>query len=334
QENFSEQEQAMQEEFDTLMRVLSDRYAELCTPLEEEKKAKLEALYEQLVQCRCSLESTRALIAEAQALDPVADPLGFLAKNREREWELVTLLITFGKLTMIHCDTREFASAEFQNAMPDLSHEKSILDESRCLSVPSPPTIRPQEPSGTTSSSVLVQWTAEPDDTVDHYNVFYLAEDDFQCEDTDTVNVRQEAREDFCLIEDLEPNTFYVFWVSAVNTAGASPPSDCVTYCTVPEPPIILVEECTACMDAATIRWDSGNLTAVESYSLEHCMQAEGDVDDDTSESHITRCISGIRDCEWVVRLQPGQTYALYVRAVNSAGPSQRSDPVLIRTKG
>ncbi|XP_075922869.1 fibronectin type III and SPRY domain-containing protein 2-like isoform X2 [Petromyzon marinus] len=99
------------------------------------------------------------------------------------------------------------------------------------LPVPSPPTIRPQEPSGTTSS-VLVQWTAEPDDTVDHYNVFYLAEDDFQCEDTDTVNVRQKAREDFCLIVDLEPNTFYVFWVSAVNTAGASPPNDCVTYCT------------------------------------------------------------------------------------------------------
>ncbi|XP_061409780.1 uncharacterized protein LOC133343863 [Lethenteron reissneri] len=329
EENFNEQEQAMQEEFDTLMRVLSDRYAELCVPLEEEKKAKLEALYEQLVQCRCSLESTRALIAEAQALDPVADRLGFLVSAEDLKARL-DLALTEGQVDQF----QPSASAEFQNAMPDLSHEKSILDESSCVSVPSPPTIRPQEPAGATTSSVLVQWTAEPDDTVDHYNVFYLAEDDFQCEDTDTVNVRQEAREDSCLIEDLEPNTFYVFWVSAVNTAGASPPSDCVTYCTVPEPPVILVEECTACMDAATIRWDSGNVTAVESYSLEHCMQAEGDVDDDTSESHITRCISGIRDCEWVVRLQPGQTYALYVRAVNSAGPSQRSDPVLIRTKG
>lgn len=330
EENFSEQEQAMQEEFDTLMRVLSDRYAELCVPLEEEKKGKLEALYEQLVRCRCSLESTRALIAEAQALDPVADRLGFLASAEDLKARL-HLALTEGQVDQF----QPSASAEFQNAMPDLSHEKSILDESSCVSVPSPPTIRPQEPAGATSSSVLVQWTAEPHDTVDHYNVFYLAEDDFQCEDTDTVNVRQEAREDSCLIEDLEPNTFYVFWVSAVNTAGASPPSDCVTYCTVPEPPVILVEECTACMDAATIRWDSGNVTAVESYSLEHCMQAEGDVeDDDTSESHITRCISGIRDCEWVVRLQPGQTYALYVRAVNSAGPSQRSDPVLIRTKG
>ncbi|CAM9413058.1 unnamed protein product [Lampetra fluviatilis] len=329
EENFSEQEQAMQEEFDTLMRVLSDRYAELCVPLEEEKKAKLEALYEQLVLCRCSLESTRALIAEAQALDPVADRLGFLVSAEDLKARL-DLALTEGQVD----EFQPSASAEFQNAMPDLSHEKIILDESSCVSVPSPPTIRPQEPAGATTSSVLVQWTAEPDDTVDHYNVFYLAEDDFQCEDTDTVNVRQEAREDSCLIEDLEPNTFYVFWVSAVNTAGASPPSDCVTYCTVPEPPVILVEECTACMDAATIRWDSGNVTAVESYSLEHCMQAEGDVDDDTSESHITRCISGIRDCEWVVRLQPGQTYALYVRAVNSAGPSQRSEPVLIRTKG
>lgn len=43
----------------------------------------------------------------------------------------------------------------------------------------------------------------------------------------------------------------------------------CVCVCAVPSPPVIKPRQCVSSLDAALIRWDSGNTNPVESYTLE-----------------------------------------------------------------
>lgn len=51
----------------------------------------------------------------------------------------------------------------------------------------------------------------------------------------------------------------------------------CVCRSAVPSPPVIKPQQCVSSLDAALIRWDSGNTNPVESYTLEfHETSADG----------------------------------------------------------
>ncbi len=102
------------------------------------------------------------------------------------------------------------------------------------------------------------------------------------------------VKETHCTVSDLLPNAQYELWVTATNTTGISPASERAVYmtgacrcvcvlpsrcrrrvcnavcvCAVPSPPVLKPQQCVSSLDAALIRWDSGNTDPVESYTLE-----------------------------------------------------------------
>ncbi|XP_008060287.1 fibronectin type III and SPRY domain-containing protein 2 isoform X2 [Carlito syrichta] len=95
-----------------------------------------------------------------------------------------------------------------------------------------------------------------------------------------------------------------------------------------PSPPIIKTKEIRSCKEAALICWESGNLNPVDSYTVE-LTQAES-----PEASGVTESIVGIPTCEALLQLQPGQSYVIYVRALNVGGPSARSEPATVHTTG
>uniref|UniRef100_A0A3B1JQS3 Fibronectin type III and SPRY domain containing 2 n=1 Tax=Astyanax mexicanus TaxID=7994 RepID=A0A3B1JQS3_ASTMX len=100
----------------------------------------------------------------------------------------------------------------------------------------------------------------------------------------------------------------------------------CPVYMTVPSPPIIRLQECLSCLEAALVRWDSGNTNPVESYTLE---LSEAD-----THSSVTESIVAIPTCECLVQLQPWKRYVIHIRAVNIGGASERSPPITISSTG
>uniref|UniRef100_A0A8C5V7U0 Fibronectin type III and SPRY domain containing 2 n=1 Tax=Microcebus murinus TaxID=30608 RepID=A0A8C5V7U0_MICMU len=95
-----------------------------------------------------------------------------------------------------------------------------------------------------------------------------------------------------------------------------------------PSPPIIKTQEIRSCEEAALICWESGNLNPVDSYTVE-LTRAEG-----PEAPGVTESVVGIPTCESLVQLQPGQSYLIYVRALNMGGPSARSRPATVHTTG
>ncbi|XP_055479441.1 fibronectin type III and SPRY domain-containing protein 2 isoform X2 [Psammomys obesus] len=97
---------------------------------------------------------------------------------------------------------------------------------------------------------------------------------------------------------------------------------------TAPSPPTIKREAIRSCEEAALICWESGNLNPVDSYTVE-LIQAE------TPEaSGVTESVVGIPTCESLIRLQPGHSYTIYIRALNVGGTSTRSKPATVGTTG
>uniref|UniRef100_A0A673J476 Fibronectin type III and SPRY domain containing 2 n=1 Tax=Sinocyclocheilus rhinocerous TaxID=307959 RepID=A0A673J476_9TELE len=134
------------------------------------------------------------------------------------------------------------------------------------------------------------------------------------------------VKETHCTVSDLLPNAQYELWVTATNTTGISPASERAVYMTVPSPPVLKPRQCVSSLDAALIRWDSGNTNPVESYTLEfhrtHRPLSSG------------RSVVAIPSCECLVQLQPWKHYIIHIRAVNIGGPSDRSEPITVSTTG
>ncbi|XP_044521421.1 fibronectin type III and SPRY domain-containing protein 2 isoform X2 [Gracilinanus agilis] len=96
-----------------------------------------------------------------------------------------------------------------------------------------------------------------------------------------------------------------------------------------PSPPIIKSKEILSCEHAALVCWESGNMNPVDSYTIELSK-----VDNEDSGNVVTESIVGIPTCESLIQLQPGESYLVYVRAINVGGPSERSEPATIHTTG
>ncbi|XP_014324512.1 fibronectin type III and SPRY domain-containing protein 2 [Xiphophorus maculatus] len=324
EENFGRQEQHLEQHYNDVLQTLSQRYDDRETGLQEEKKGKLESLYNQLVACGQALDTSKELIETAQEVYRCQDKRLFL----KTVMPVVKRVEEFAKEDV---DLSLSTSLEFITPLADLSDVKTMMDSINIVPAPSAPVINPQLPNSATQTSLHVCWSLFSDDTVEYYELYYrpVLEDtpaDGTCAPQES---KVKVKETHCTVTELLPNAQYELWVTATNTTGISPASEKALYMTVPSPPVIKQRECSSCPEAALIRWESGNTNPVDSYTVE--LSETGTVG---TENSITESIVAVPTCQCLIQLQAGRQYLISVRAVNIGGPSDRSDAITISTTG
>ncbi|XP_018432185.1 PREDICTED: fibronectin type III and SPRY domain-containing protein 2 [Nanorana parkeri] len=321
EENFGRQEQNFEMHCTEVMDTIAMKHEEKLQVLGGEKKLKLESLFEQLVKCGKSLDTSKGLMETIQKLFIENDKLEFVKNALDTANRLQKYFNTDINLNIS-------TNAEFENNSLHVSEVEKFLDSINTLPVPSAPVINPQAPNSATATSLRVCWSLFSEDTVEHYHLFYKPVSDVAPgEDRQEFMIR--SKETYCTVMNLMPNTQYEFWVIAINASGESPASENAVYVTAPAPPIIKRQKYLSCENAAFICWESGNINPVESYAVE--IQKSTNEKEDNS---ISECIVGIPICESLIQLKPSETYHISVRAVNVAGPSDSSKSVSIHTTG
>ncbi|XP_067838404.1 cardiomyopathy-associated protein 5-like [Heptranchias perlo] len=320
EENCTKEETFLEEQHEEVMKLLLSQYTEMSQVLEEEKKVKLEHLYDQMVHYRCSIDSAKEAVEKTKESIQL-DDMAFLKSFRMINDSVISALEAAISLELKPIWCSSFEDLAVKSARPGFESLKN-------LPVPQSPTIVPQEPNTATSTTITVYWTVGKDDVIDYFQVYCMDESEGNREQSGSVTdeYKMAVKESYCTMDNLEPNRCYAVWVMAVNFAGCSLPSEKVTIRTVPSAPVINPEECTVCWDSATVRWTSADLDAVDSFTLEFHRQ------NDFKKSAF-RSVAGIRGCEQTVRLQPLENFLFFVKAVNNLGSSDISKPALISTK-
>ncbi|KAJ7994584.1 hypothetical protein DPEC_G00250990 [Dallia pectoralis] len=324
EENFSRREQHLEQHHNDVLQTLSQRYEERTAALGEEKKMKLETLYNQLLGCGHALDASKSLIEDAQELYRTENKRLFLQSVTSTMKRIEEFAKEKPELTLA-------TSLEFETPLADLSDVKTMMDSVNIVPAPSAPVINPQVVNSATRTSLRVCWSLFSDDTVEFYELYYrpVLEDAPAADSAEAPDVcKVKVKETHCRVENLRPNGQYEFWVTATNTTGISPASEKAVYMTVPSPPIIRERECSSCPDAALIRWESGNTNPVESYTVE--LNETGS----DGEGGVAESIVAVPTCECLIQLQSGREYLISVRAVNIGGPSERSEAISISTTG
>ncbi|XP_058244006.1 fibronectin type III and SPRY domain-containing protein 2 isoform X2 [Hemibagrus wyckioides] len=320
EENFGRQEQNLEQHYNDVLQSLSQRFRDNSAALLDEKKLKLEALYGQLLSCGDALTASKELIEHAQELHRCEDTHIFLQT-------VISIIKRMEEFSKDEVELKVCVCLDFAPPPSDLTEVQHMMDSVNVVPAPSAPVMNPQLVNSASPSSLRVCWSLFSDDTVDFYQLYCRQ----ICEDIATETVQEASvlrvKETHCVVKDLYPNSQYEFWVTATNTTGISPASEKAVYMTVPSPPDIRQHECASCLEAALIRWDSGNTNPVESYTLELCEDGELD-------HAVTESIVAIPTCECVVQLQPWKCYIITVRAVNIGGSSEKSRPIKISTTG
>ncbi|XP_068616874.1 cardiomyopathy-associated protein 5 [Brachionichthys hirsutus] len=307
-----EAEAAMQLQNEGMMALVMEQYNNMSVSLEEEKKAKLEQLYDQIVSFQDSIDSTKdTLETTAREAETDARSPEDIQSRLEEALDSVMSLELGPKGLLVFED--------YAKGNTSSSH----LAQRKGIAVPQRPTLQPQEPSSATSSSVTVYWNINPEDIIDCFQVYCMEEPQGAVSEEYRVTVK----ESYCVLEELEPDKTYKVWVMAVNYTGCSLPSDRLAFRTAPSVPAIDTERCTVMGDSATLRWSPTKMTSKPSYTLEYCRQYE-------LEGEGLRSITAIKSCEQKVLLQPNENYLFYIKAVNEAGASEQSEAALISTKG
>ncbi|XP_051806956.1 cardiomyopathy-associated protein 5 [Acanthochromis polyacanthus] len=307
-----ESEAAMQAQNEEMMALVMEQYNNMSVSMEEEKKTKLEQLYDQIVSFQESIDSAKATL-ETTAREAETD-----ARSPEDIHERLkaaldaALSLELGPKGLLVFE--DYAKANTSS---------SNLAQRKGIPVPQRPTLQAQEPGSATSTSVTVYWNVNPGDIIDCFQVYCMEDPQGAVSEEYRVTVK----ESYCVLEELEPDKMYKVWVMAVNYTGCSLPSERLIFRTAPSVPVIDTERCTVMWDSATLRWSSAKQTAGQSYTLEYCRQYE-------LEGEGLRSISGITVCEQKVLLQPNENYLFYIKAVNEAGASEQSEAALISTKG
>ncbi|XP_062273827.1 cardiomyopathy-associated protein 5 [Scomber scombrus] len=311
-----ETEAAMQVQNEEIMALVMEQYNNMSVNMEEEKKAKLEQLYDQIVSFQGNIDSAKATLditareAETDArLQPEAKYCDCVFRLKAALESSMSLELGPKGLLVFEDYTKGNASS-------------SNLAQRKGIPVPQRPTLQPQEPGSATSTNVTVYWKINPGDIIDCFQVYCMEDPQGAVSEEYRVTVK----ESYCVLEELEPDKMYKVWVMAVNYTGCSLPSERLAFRTAPSVPVIDTELCTVMWDSAMLRWSPGKHTG-QSYTLEYCRQYE-------LEGEGLRSISGIKSCEHKVLLQPNENYLFYIKAVNEAGASEQSEAALISTKG
>ncbi|KAM3611212.1 uncharacterized protein V6R79_014971 [Siganus canaliculatus] len=307
-----EAEAAMQAQNEEMMALVMEQYNTMSISMEEEKKAKLEQLYDQIVSFQENIDSAKVILETTtrEAETEARPPEDIHARLKEALDSTMSLELGPKGLLVFEDYAKGNASSSHQ------AQRKGIP-------VPQRPTLQPQEPGSATSTSVTVYWKVNPGDIIDCFQVYCMEDPHGAVSEEYRVTVK----ESYCVLEELDPDKTYKVWVMAVNYTGCSLPSNRLSFRTAPSVPVIDTERCTVIWDSATLRWSSMNQTPEQSYTLEYCRQYE-------LEGEGLRSISGINSCEHKVHLQPNENYLFYIKAVNEAGASEQSEAALISTKG
>ncbi|XP_003784649.1 fibronectin type III and SPRY domain-containing protein 2 isoform X1 [Otolemur garnettii] len=319
EENFGKQEQNFESHYNEILETLAQKYEEKIQALGEKKKEKLETLYGQLVSCGENLDTCKELMETIEEMCH-EEKVDFIK-------DAVVMADRLGRFLKTKTDMEISAQPDFEDQTLDFSDVEQLMGSINTIPAPSAPVINPQAPNSATGSSVRVCWSLYSDDTVESYQLSYRPVQN-SSPGKDRAEFTVTIKETYCSVMKLVPNTQYEFWVTAHNRAGSSPPSEHAVYMTAPSPPIIKTKEIRSCEEAALICWESGNLNPVDSYTME-LTQAER-----PEAAGVTESVVGIPTCESLVQLQPGQSYLVCVRALNVGGPSERSQPVAVHTKG
>ncbi|XP_060924175.1 fibronectin type III and SPRY domain-containing protein 2 [Limanda limanda] len=324
EENFGRKEQHLEQHYNDVLLTLSQRYDERAAGLEEEKKSKLEALYNQLLACGRALDASKELIEAAQEVHRSQDKRLFLQM-------VMPTMKRMEEFAKEEVDLTLATRLEFDTPIADLSDVKTMMDSINVVPAPSAPVINPQTPGSATQTSLRVCWSLFSDDTVEFYELSYRPVlEDTPADSTCAPHVSKvKVKETHCTVTGLLPDSQYELWVTATNTTGISPASEKALYMTVPSPPVIKQRECSSCPEAAMLRWESGNTNPVDSYTVEL-----SEMGSDGTECGVTESIVAVPTCQCLIQLQTGCGYLMSVRAVNIGGPSDRSDVITVSTTG
>nr|XP_033475881.1 cardiomyopathy-associated protein 5 isoform X2 [Epinephelus lanceolatus] len=305
-------EAAMRVQNEEMMAMVMEQYNNMSISMEEEKKAKLEQLYDQIVSFQESIDSAKATL---ETTDREADTDARSPEDIHTRLKAAldsTMSLELGPKGLLVFE-------DYAKGNTSSSH----LAQRKGIPVPQKPTLQPQEPGSATSTSVTVYWKVNPGDIIDCFQVYCMEDPQGAVSEEYRVTVK----ESYSVLEELEPDKTYKVWVMAVNYTGCSLPSERLSFRTAPSVPVIDTERCTVMWDSATLRWSSVNPTREQSYTLEYCRQYE-------LEGEGLRSISGIKSCEQRVLLQPNENYLFYIKAMNESGASEQSEAALISTKG
>ncbi|XP_046871338.1 cardiomyopathy-associated protein 5 isoform X2 [Hypomesus transpacificus] len=311
EEQFLTREGAMQEQNEKMLAGVMEQYTSMSLGTEEEKKSKLEQLYDQIVSFQESIDTARATL-ETTAREVDADAQSISDINTR----LSSVLHSAMSLELGPRGLLVFEDYAKGNAANTHTHRKGIP-------VPQQPFLQSQEPGSASSTSVTVYWRVNPGDIIDCFQVYCMEDPQGVVSEEYRVTVK----ESYCVLEDLDAEKGYKVWVMAVNYTGCSLPSRRLTFRTAPPVPVIDTERCTVLWNSAVLRWSPANQMHTPTYTLEYCRQY-------ALEGEGLRSISGIRSQEQQVQLQPDENYLFYIKAVNEAGASEQSEAALISTRG
>ncbi|XP_051546534.1 cardiomyopathy-associated protein 5-like isoform X2 [Myxocyprinus asiaticus] len=316
EENFIDCEKIINEHHDEALKLVMDQYNEMSHAMEEEKKAKLEQLYDQIVSFQENIDKANETMAMTTKEMEETDPLKFVSSSKDINMRLNAALESTMSLEL---GPRGLLVFE------DYAKGKSGIEKKnrQAIPVPQKPHLQPQEANSATGTSVTVYWRVSEDDIIDCFQVYCMEEPQGAISEEYRVTVK----ESYCNLEELEPDKCYKVWVMAVNYTGCSMPSERLPFRTAPSVPVIQTEQCTVLWDSATLRWSAVQPSAVDSFTLEYCRQY-------ACEREGLRSISGIKGNEQRVLLQPNENYLFYIKSVNACGASEQSEAALISTRG
>ncbi|MEE6458494.1 hypothetical protein FKM82_000307 [Ascaphus truei] len=321
QENCTKSEMLLEDQNEKMIQAVVAQHAAKREGFEEVKKMKMEYLYDQMLSFQLNVDTAKEILERAVKEIEELDPVVFLSLHDEINNSLLSAMestVSLEKMPSAFSLFEHYAGSSSRGAQRML----------KLVPVPRTPMLTSQEPNSATSTSITVYWTMSEEDVIDCFQVYCMEEPQGNREGNGLVEeYRVTVKESFCILEDLEPDKCYSVWLMAVNYTGCSLPSDKSTFRTAPSTPVIKTEECTVCWDTAIIRWSTANPDATESFTLEWCKQY-------SSEGEGLRSISGVKDHQLKVTLQPSENYFFYVRAANAFGSSEQSEAALISTKG
>ncbi|KAG9261858.1 cardiomyopathy-associated protein 5 [Astyanax mexicanus] len=316
EEHCKDSEKAVDEQNEEVLKLVMDQYNEMSQAMEDEKKVKLEQLYDQIVSFQSNIDTAKETMEQTAKEMEETDDLAFASSYKEIDMRLKTALESTMSLELGPRGLLVFEDY----AKGTTANEKK---NRQVIPVPQQPRLQPQEANSATSTSVTVYWTINEGDIIDCFQVYCMEEPQGAVSEEYRVTVK----ESYCNLEELEPDKCYKVWVMAVNYTGCSLPSERLPFRTAPSVPVINPEACTVLWDSATLRWSSAQPSAVDSFTLEYCRQY-------AMEGEGLRSISGIKGYEQKVLLQPNENFLFYIKSVNAAGASEQSEAALISTRG